>query len=338
MAFDPNSLAPLIGGINPQGGNAFMRGWQRGQQEIAQRKQQQQQQTVQQEQLGFQRDANTRANQDQELQQQAQRVQAVNSLRTLLGDESIDDPTVFDERFTFAQNLAPQLDVDPGFLQTLRPTPDTFTKRKLKKLLAQHEGRSVQERQEFEAAGVWRIGDQTYTPAQARQALGVGGLNAQTGQPFAFSAPQQEPKPETRSIAVQAADALRRGDMEEYNRLLRVQREVGTADNAPTDPRLAEINRQIAELRLQGLQTGQATGELPPRTQRAVDAQVNAFRNEASVKRANIIAEGVSFVDSVPDTTSSPTEHQALIYAFAKAGGPRGRIRHGQKIRPELVR
>lgn len=40
-------------------------------------------------------------------------------------------------------------------------------------------------------------------------------------------------KPETRGLDVQAADALARGDTETYQRLLRVKKEMGLADNAP---------------------------------------------------------------------------------------------------------
>jgi len=41
----------------------------------------------------------------------------------------------------------------------------------------------------------------------------------------------EPPKGDTRSLAVQAADALARGDTEAYNRLLRVQKEMGQADD-----------------------------------------------------------------------------------------------------------
>ena len=114
MAFDLKSLIPVVGGVAPQGGNGFLRGWQRAQQEAERRtflEQQEQRQTqqgqIQQEQLGFQRDANVRANEDQVRQGQQQRIQAIAQLQQMLGDESIDTPEAFDQRAAFAANTGP---------------------------------------------------------------------------------------------------------------------------------------------------------------------------------------------------------------------------------------
>jgi hypothetical protein len=318
MPFDPNQIAGAIGGMNPHGGNAFMRGWQRAQQELQQRKQmelqsaqQQQHGAMQQEQLGFQRDANTRANQDQTMQQQAQQVQAVNSLRTLLGDESIDDPTVFDERMTFAQNLAPNMGVDPGFLQTLRPTPDTFAKRKLKKLLGDLDKKTVQERQSFEAGGKWRLSNgQEYTVAQAREALGVGGMNA-AGEPFAFTAPEK----------VASANPATAGSFEEYV-------------NLPKDQQELRLQQRKAFMQADDKQpqiTVNAGGQgLPPATVRRVDAKTRAFESLPIVKRTQTMAEAASFAQSLDPNTKNPSDDQALIYAFAKAMDPDSVVREGE--------
>jgi len=50
-----------------------------------------------------------------------------------------------------------------------------------------------------------------------------------------FSSAAEPPKPETRSIDVQAADALARGDRATYDRLLKVKEEMGQADDRPRD-------------------------------------------------------------------------------------------------------
>jgi hypothetical protein len=314
MPFDPNSLAPLIGALNPNS-SGFMRGWARGQQELAARKQQQQQEQqrqqqglVQQEQLGFQRDANTRANQDQDLQRQQQQLQAVNSLRQLLGDESIDDPAVFDERMAFAQNMAPQMGVEPGFLQTLKPPPDTFAKRKLKKLLDQHEKRAMGEREQFEQAGVWRVGDQTYTPAQAREALGTGGTNVKTGQPFSFAKPEEpnEPKLETRGLDVQAADALRRGDTAEYQRLRKVADEMSASRQNPP------INVTVGGTGLTGQQITAASG---------LRDDLRAESKDFSAAR-----DGYERMLSAA-TDPSPAGDVALLYGFMKLLDPNSVVR-----------
>lgn len=49
-----------------------------------------------------------------------------------------------------------------------------------------------------------------------------------------IKSPEPIEKPETRGIAVQAADALRRGDTAEYQRLVKVQRDIGQADDRPS--------------------------------------------------------------------------------------------------------
>jgi hypothetical protein len=50
-----------------------------------------------------------------------------------------------------------------------------------------------------------------------------------------FTSAAEPPKPETRSIDVQAAEALARGDRATYDRLLRVKKEMGQADDRPRD-------------------------------------------------------------------------------------------------------
>lgn len=56
-------------------------------------------------------------------------------------------------------------------------------------------------------------------------------VDDQTGDAI-YTAPKEE-KAETRSLDVQAADALARGDQETYTRLLKVKKEMGQADDRP---------------------------------------------------------------------------------------------------------
>lgn len=53
------------------------------------------------------------------------------------------------------------------------------------------------------------------------------------GQDFTSAAPPKEPKIETRSLDVQAAEAMARGDKDTYARLLKVKKEMGQADDRP---------------------------------------------------------------------------------------------------------
>ena len=59
---------------------------------------------------------------------------------------------------------------------------------------------------------------------------------------------------EKSSPVVQGAAALRSGDMEEYARLLKAQKEFGQADDRPPDPELAGIRRDLASLELKQAQ------------------------------------------------------------------------------------
>ena len=213
MPFDIRSLIPLIGGAggalghNPQGGSAFLSGWMQAKQAHEAELQRQQEQSLKQqentraqEQLKLQQAAGERAQQDQYLQ-------SVNSVRQLLGDTSIETPEDYAQRESFVMNLAPKLGVDTGFVQSLRPKPDTFTRRKIQKVYDQFMKLPETERLMFEGGytdangnvvrgGHWNINGQMYTPAQAREALGIGGQTA-TGEPFVFSKPPKVDVPDT---------------------------------------------------------------------------------------------------------------------------------------------
>lgn len=304
MPLDLKSLAPLLGSAG--GGSGFAKGWARAQQEAQQRQQQQSQQAIQEEQLGFQRSANDRANKDQQLQEQQQQINAVNTIRQLLGDEALDTPELYGERERFALSMAPTLGVDAGFVQSLRPAPDAFTKRRLKTLYANFEKLPQAERQQFEAGGMWKVGEQTYTPAQARHALNMGMTNTQTGQPFAFTKPEDEPRPDSRSLDVQAADALRRGDTEEYARLKRVADEMSASRQNPS--------------------TAGGTGA-ETRTNARIDRIVNSFNAHPLVKEYNEVQAQHGIIQQVVSGSWSGPGDMAAVFAFMKALDPNSVVR-----------
>ena len=244
MPFDPNQLAPILGGIAPGGHGAFLRGWQRAQQELQQRQQTGHQQQLQQSELQLRQQQEARlataAQQEAELrrqqteqQRQMQLIQAVTSFRQMLEDPSIDTPEAFHERMQVATELAPRVGIDPAFLhKTFAPAPDTFTKRQLTKRLESLRSMSEKERLTFEQGGSWEIGGQRYTPAQARAAV-YGAVNAQTGAALPI-VPSSAPEDLSKSgLDVQAAEALRNGNMVEYARLKKVADEMAGARQNP---------------------------------------------------------------------------------------------------------
>jgi hypothetical protein len=132
---------------------------------------------------------------------------------------------------------------------------------------------------------------------------------------------------DTRSLDVQAADALARGDTATYQRLLKVKREMGQADDRPVDPQL----RTLRDIAIANAQTAQANKPaLPARVQTQVNARIRAFDAQPVVKRVQTMAEGVEFVTSLDPNTQSPADDQALIYAFAKAMDPESVVREGE--------
>lgn len=71
-------------------------------------------------------------------------------------------------------------------------------------------------------------------------------------------------------------------------------------------------------------------GSLPTAVQRRVDAQAKGFDAQPAVKRAQLAAEAVQFVNSMDLNTQNPSDDQALIYAFAKAMDPESVVREGE--------
>jgi hypothetical protein len=102
------------------------------------------------------------------------------------------------------------------------------------------------------------------------------------------------------------------------------------AKSQPADPQMAELNRQIAQLRLENLKGAKDTAALPPRIQRQVDAQAKGFDSQPVTKRTQVMAEAVSFANGMDPNTKNPADDQALIYSFAKAMDPDSVVREGE--------
>ena len=97
----------------------------------------------------------------------------------------------------------------------------------------------------------------------------------------------------------------------EYQRLLKVKKELGQADDRPRV-------------------TVQTSGNLPPATTRRANQLADKFQAHPTVKRANTMSEAVSFVNGLDVNTKNPADDQALIYAFAKAMDPESVVREGE--------
>lgn len=197
MAFDPKKLAPIVaalGGLRG-GGNAFMERWRELEQQKAQRQQQDEQAAIRDEQFGFQRDANARAQAGDVRAGQDQALQVANSVRGLLEDPTIDDPAIFDQRMQFASQLAPRLGVDPGFLQSLRPAPTVFQQRQARKKLKEIQSSysasqlaMLESDDDTGAAPVFEVGGEQLTLGQLRARAEVGATRG--GQPVSLK-PQE---------------------------------------------------------------------------------------------------------------------------------------------------
>lgn len=138
------------------------------------------------------------------------------------------------------------------------------------------------------------------------------GFERNAGAPQRGAVAPTAPRPETRSLQVQAAEALANGDTEAYQRLLRVQREMGQADD-----------------RVASAPTASDKG-LPPAVARRVDSRAKGWDSLPIVKTTQKMAEAVSFANGLDVNTTNPADDQALIYAFAKAMDPDSVVREGE--------
>ncbi len=136
-------------------------------------------------------------------------------------------------------------------------------------------------------------------------------------------------------------NAVNPGSFEEYVNLppemqaLREQqrKKFNQSDDRPRvgpDPQLADINRQLAQARLDNLTAAKNTTALPPRIQRSVEQQARGFDAQQITKNTQKMAEAVSFANGLDPKTQNPADDQALIYAFAKAMDPDSVVREGE--------
>lgn len=228
------------------------------------------------------------------------------------GLDALDSPEAVDAYLRLQGAQGQLLGVNPTELQALAPTPTALERRKATKAL---------EALQKQRPDDWMNWSATIDgkPVKATDLLGI------TRSP---DAPEPTPKAETRSLDVQAADALARGDTATYNRLLKVKKEMGQADDRPPDPSIAAMRGLQMELARQRLNT--AATQLPAGTVRRVDAKAKAFDTQPAVKNTQLMAEAGAFADSLNVNTQNPADDIGLIYAFAKAMDPNSVVREGE--------
>lgn len=251
-------------------------------------------------------------------QQQNQRA-LLNDFATKIG--TLDDPAAIDALTNLYTAQASQLGLKPealtAYAQQYR-NPSRIQKRAAEKKIAQLKS-------EYGADKWMEMGAQfTHQLPGSDQPVTFDQLLALAGQARDPQAPTQTPKGDTRSLDVQAADALARGDTETYTRLLKVKREMGQADDRPRDPVQAALAAALLQQRQQQL------ASLPPKVQTRVDAKSRAFEQNQTVKNTQTMAEAAAFAKSLNPTTTNPTDDQALIYAFAKVMDPNSVVREGE--------
>lgn len=311
--FSPRDLAVMLGAVADwrSGTNGFTG-------TFSQLEQQQQAQDFARQQFEAQQ-ANTSA--DNERQAVEQRLRTIPLLQGMLADEDIDSPEKFEAAMASARHLGSLVKIDPGYLERYRPKPDVFAQRKAQKRLAElNKMYSPTQMAQMEGFAVFEHDGRRVSLPELRQMAGVAG-EGQDGKPIALTKPQ-----DTTDVPLdrQAADALARGDMATYNRILRVKKDLDEATRNPRDPVAAEL----AALRLEQARQGQ--GQLPATVQRRVDAKSRAFENLPAVKRVNVAAEAASFARSLDINTKNPADDIALLYAFAKANDPDSVVREGE--------
>lgn len=126
-------LPVLLGQASGLTGNrGFAKRWSELQKQKQEQDQLNQQMALQRQSAQIQQNAEARAAQQQKLT-------ALNSLRQLLDVNQVADMDEYNQREQFATQLAPTLGIDPGYVQSLRPSPTRFDVIEAKKKLAEIE-------------------------------------------------------------------------------------------------------------------------------------------------------------------------------------------------------
>lgn len=134
----------------------------------------------------------------------------------------------------------------------------------------------------------------------------------------------KKPERETRSLQVQAADALARGDMETYNRLLQVDRQFAASGRQAPDPALAEIrdlNKQLLQRQLES--------NLTP--QQAANARGLADDFYRESKDFVTLSQSYRTIRTVGRAAPSGPGDISLIFAYMKMLDPGSTVREGEQ-------
>jgi hypothetical protein len=137
-----------------------------------------------------------------------------------------------------------------------------------------------------------------------------------------YQAPPPDPaKLETRGLDVQAADALAKGDTATYQRLLRVKKEMGAADDRPPDPTL----QAIRNLTLQQAQALKQNGGMNP----AQFSQSQALANDYQAQTKNFWTQRSAYeqILAANPSQTSPAGHMALVFGYMKLLDPNSVVR-----------
>lgn len=80
----------------------------------------------------------------------------------------------------------------------------------------------------------------------------------------------------------------------------------------------------------QYLSEQQNTQPLPKDILTKVQTVANQFDNEQVVKNFNVLSESNAFIQNISNTTTNPSDDQALVYSLAKALDPTSAVREGE--------
>jgi hypothetical protein len=123
----------------------------------------------------------------------------------------------------------------------------------------------------------------------------------------------------------------------EYNYYKRNEEQAGRVPLSFDAYQTRDANRKIAIAKAGVASTSGGIVEdaplysgLSPQTSTAVRSQVSRFSSEPTVQNFAIVQEGNNFAQAISEKTKNPAEHQAIIYALAKALDPGSVVREGE--------
>jgi hypothetical protein len=229
-------IGPLIAAAGARGGREGIAGLLQGYQQAQLRHQQEQRQAgldantqaYQQHQIAAQdaaaADARARGAAQTDYQTNTQRMTFLKNYEDALA--TYGSPEDAQRALPAWQGVGQQLGIDPTTLAQRLPPASAYRTRKIQSWLAKNKPTDAA----IQAQADYQMGDLGVVPfAEWSQYAAVPMKDGKV------VAPEAKSDDLTKSgLAVQAADALRRGDMEEYNRLIQVQKAIGQADDRPS--------------------------------------------------------------------------------------------------------